>query len=158
MKLKEISVSDPDIYLGAKLKKVRMDNDVWCWSISPSKYVQDSVRNCQKYLKGNLYNEYEFIANAPNPFPLGYEPCMDVSPLLSSDEASYFQTIIGVMSWIVDLGRIYIAVEVSQLSYFLSMPRQGHLVMHCTLCPTLRLSTTPGWCLIPVTLVSTFLN
>ena len=53
---------------------------------------------------------------------------MDVSPLLLPDEASYFQTIIGVMRWMVDLGRIYIAVEVSQISSFLAMPRQGHLV------------------------------
>ena len=81
------------------------------------------MRNCQKYLKENLSDEFELIANAPNPFPLGYEPCMDVSPLLSPDDASYFQTIIGVMRWIVELGRIDIAVEVLQLSSFLAMPR-----------------------------------
>ena len=73
MKLKESSVGDPYIYLGAKLKKVHMDNNAWCWSISPSKYVQEAVRNCQKYLKENLCDEYEFIANAPNPFLLVYE-------------------------------------------------------------------------------------
>ena len=86
------------------------------------------MRNCQKYLEENLSDEYEFISNAPKPFLLGYEPCMDVSPLLSPDEASYFQTIIGVMRWMVELGRIEIAVEVSQLSSFLAIPRQGHLV------------------------------
>ena len=85
MKIKESSVGDLDIYLDTKLKKVHMDNDVWCWSISPSKYVQEAVRNCQKYLKDNLSDEYDLIANAPNPFPLGYEPCMNVSPLLSPD-------------------------------------------------------------------------
>ena len=56
MKLKESSVGDPDIYLGAKLKKVHMDNDVWCWSIIPSNYFQKAVRNCQNYLKENLYD------------------------------------------------------------------------------------------------------
>ena len=30
MKLKEGSVGYPDIYLVAKLKKVRISNDVWC--------------------------------------------------------------------------------------------------------------------------------
>ena len=35
MKLKESSAGDPDIYLGAKVKKVQMNNDVWCWSITP---------------------------------------------------------------------------------------------------------------------------
>ena len=71
------------------------------------------MRNCQKYLKENLSDEYELISNAHNPFPLGYEPCMDVSLLFSPDEASYFQTIIGVMRWMVELGRINIDVEVS---------------------------------------------
>ena len=53
---------------------------------------------------------------------------MNVSPLLSPYEASYFRTIIGVMRWMVELGRIDIAVEVSQLSYFLAMPRKGRLL------------------------------
>ena len=30
MKLKEGSVGDPYIYLGVKLEKVQMSNDVWC--------------------------------------------------------------------------------------------------------------------------------
>ena len=128
LKIKESSVGDPDIYSGAKLKKLHMDNDVWCWSISPSKYVQEVVRNCQKYLKENLSDEYELIANAPKLFPLGYEPCMYVYPLLLHDEESYFQTIIDVMRWMVDLVKIEISVEVSHLSSFLTMPRQGHLV------------------------------
>ena len=70
MKLKESSVGDPDMYLGAKLKTVQMDHDVWCWYISPSKYVQEAVRNFQNHLKENLSDEYELISNAPNPFPL----------------------------------------------------------------------------------------
>ena len=86
------------------------------------------VRNCQNNLKKYLSDEYELIANAPNPFTLGYEPCMDVYPLLSPDEASYFQTIFGVMRWMVELGRINIAVEVSQISSLMAMQRQGHLV------------------------------
>ena len=48
LKLKESSVDEPDIYLGAKLKKVQMENDFCCWSISPSKYVQEAVRKDQK--------------------------------------------------------------------------------------------------------------
>ena len=83
------------------------------------------MRNCQKYLKENLSDEYKLIANAPNPFPLGYEPCMDVSPLLLPDEASYFQTIICVMRWMVELGRIDIDVEVSQILLFLGHIKTG---------------------------------
>ena len=42
MKLKESS-SDPDIYLGAKLKRFTLDNGVVAWILSPSKYVQEAV-------------------------------------------------------------------------------------------------------------------
>jgi hypothetical protein len=37
--LKPSSIGDPDIYLGAKLRKVVLANRVEAWSMSPSKYV-----------------------------------------------------------------------------------------------------------------------
>ena len=101
-----------------------------CWSVSPSKYVQEAVRNCQSCLKANFPEDSDFarIKNAPNLFPLGYEPCMNISRMLTPEEASYFQTIIGVIRWMVELGRIDITTEVSQLSSFLAMSREGHLI------------------------------
>ena len=53
---------------------------------------------------------------------------MDVSPLLLPDKAYYYQTIIGVMSWMVELGRVDIAVEVYQLSSLLAIPRKGYML------------------------------
>ena len=41
--LKPTSIGDPDIYLGAKLRKMNLPNGVWCWIMSPSKYVQEAV-------------------------------------------------------------------------------------------------------------------
>ncbi len=35
--LKLNSVGAPDIYLGAKLKLMQLENGVWAWGISPSK-------------------------------------------------------------------------------------------------------------------------
>ena len=75
------------------------------------------------YLNEHFPADHELIKNAPNPFPLGYEPAMDTSPELLPEEVSYYQTSIGVMRWMVELGRVDIAVEVSQLLSFLIMPR-----------------------------------
>ena len=97
MKLKESSIGDSDLYLGAKIRKMKMPNGVYAWGISPSKYVQEAVRNCEDYLKKNYPNGYELIKNAPNPFPMEYEPSMDTSPLLEPDDASYYMSIIGIM-------------------------------------------------------------
>ena len=46
--------------------------------------------NFQNHLEESYSVEYELIYNEPNPFPLGYEPEMDVYPLLSPDKASYY--------------------------------------------------------------------
>ncbi len=51
--LKPISVGDPDIYLGAKLRETRLPNGVMAWGLSPSKYVVQAVKNCQLHLTEN---------------------------------------------------------------------------------------------------------
>jgi len=58
---------------------------------------------------------------------LNYEPELDTSDECDPEEASYFGSLIGVMRWIVELGRVDIHTEVSILSSFLAMPRSGHL-------------------------------
>ena len=40
--------------------------------------------------------------------------------------ASYFHSLIGVLRWIVELGRIDINVEALMLSLHLLLPREGH--------------------------------
>ena len=37
--MKKGSIGYPDIYLGAKLRKVQLDNGVFAWVMSPVKYV-----------------------------------------------------------------------------------------------------------------------
>ncbi len=43
--MKEGSIGLPDIYLGAKLSKVDLPNQVDAWAMSPSKYVQETPLN-----------------------------------------------------------------------------------------------------------------
>ena len=125
--LKPDSVGAPDIYLGAKLKLMQLDNGVWAWGISPSKYVREAVKNCKDYVSEHLPPQYRLPKLAPNPFPTKYEPGIDVSPELDPDLASYFQSLIGIMRWMVELGRIDIATEVSLLSSHSALPREGHM-------------------------------
>ncbi len=44
MPLKPSLVGDPDIYLGAKLKMTQLENGIWAWRLSPSKYVAQAVK------------------------------------------------------------------------------------------------------------------
>jgi hypothetical protein len=125
--LKPSSVGDPDTYLGAKLKETRLPNGVMVWGLSPSKYVIQAVKNCQLHLTEKLAGKYSIPARADNPFPVDYDPSTDQSDLLDPDCSSFYQHLIGVMRWMVELGCIDIATEVSMLSSYLACPRKGHL-------------------------------
>jgi hypothetical protein len=52
---------------------------------------------------------------------------VDTSQELSGEELSYYQSQVGVLRWIVELGRIDIITEVSSLASCLALPRKGHL-------------------------------
>ena len=69
-------------------------------------------------------------ANAP--IVRDYRPDTDVSGELDHKFSSLYQFLIGSLRWMLEMGRIDIAREVSMLSSFLAMPREGHLrqVLH----------------------------
>jgi hypothetical protein len=125
--LKPTSVGDPDIYLGAKLKETQLPNGIWAWGISPSKYVTQAVQNCQSHLTQKLNERYKIPAKADNPFACDYCPNTDMTDPLDPECASFIQHLIGVMHWMVELGSVDIATEVSMLSSYLALPREGHL-------------------------------
>ena len=57
----------------------------------------------------------------------GYCPEIDITPELGEADAAYFHSLIGVLRWIVEFGRVDINVEASMLSSHLAMPREGHM-------------------------------
>ena len=125
--LKPTSVGDPDVYLGAKLRNVRLDNGVYAWALSPSKYVSQAVANCVAHLDKNFDGKYKLPVKAENPFPTTYDPTSDTSEALDPEQASFFMHLIGCMRWMIEIGRVDIATEVSLLSSYLAYPREGHL-------------------------------
>ena len=126
-KLKLGSTGDPDMYLRAKLCQMTLRNGVVAWGMSPSKYVLEAANNCSNNVKDNIPGQYTFPVRAEILFVMGYEAVIDMSKSLDLAEESYFQSIIGVMRWMVEIGRIDIAIEVSLLLSHLAYPKQGHL-------------------------------
>ena len=124
-KMKEGSVGEPNVYLGAKVKPVTIaETHVQCWAMSSSKYVQEAVANVEAKLRKsgkNLPNQ------APGPWPSGYDAELDESDLLDAEDASFYQQQIGVLRWCIELGRVDIITEVSLLSTFNAAPRRGHM-------------------------------
>ena len=58
---------------------------------------------------------------------MNYKSELDVSLECNNEQTNYFLNLIGVLRWIVELGRIDIAYEVSSLSKFLARHRTGHI-------------------------------
>ena len=62
-----------------------------------------------------------------NTFPCEYEPPLDVSPELDLVLSFYYQSHIGILRWMVELGWIDINTEVKMLELHLLLPREGYL-------------------------------
>jgi hypothetical protein len=56
-----------------------------------------------------------------------YQPELDTSPLLPAEQANYFMSLIGILIWAVELGRLDIYVNVNLLSSYMAQPRIGHM-------------------------------
>ena len=110
--MKEGSIGDPDLYLGAKLRKVTIPNGAQAWSTSPSKYIQEVVKNVEKYLHINC-GEMKLANRANAHFPWDYTTELDISPGLDQKRANYYQPLMGVLQWMVEIGRVDMITEVS---------------------------------------------
>ena len=127
--LKEDSIGPPSQYLGGKLRQVTMENIQEFWAFGYTQYVRAAVDNVEEYLsnKGK-----KLAAKALTPLKSNYRPEIDITEELGEDEASYYQSLIEVLRWILELGRVDICCEVSMMSSHLALPLCGHLaqVLH----------------------------
>ena len=97
--------------------------------IRSTQYVRAAVHNVEEYLgkKGK-----KLPAKALDPLSSKYRPEVDISEELGENKGSYYHYIIGVLRWIVELGRVDICCELSMMSSHLELPRKRHLeeVLH----------------------------
>jgi hypothetical protein len=125
--LKEESIGPPKIYLGGHVRKVQLDNGVECWAFSSSQYVQAAVKNVEEYLSKRDDVNWKLPTKVETPMRTSYRPELDVSPELQPIDAAYYMSLIGMLRWIVELGRVDVCLECSMLSSHLALPREGHL-------------------------------
>jgi hypothetical protein len=88
------------------------------WYLSFNKYVKEAIRNVKVWLS---HHNKALKSRAPTVIPSGCR-----TSYCKEDEGNYFQQQVGVLRWIVELGRINIAVEVSMLASYTNSPRIGH--------------------------------
>ena len=96
-KLKPGSNCYTEIHLGDLPCQIKLRNGAVAWGISSSKIVREAAKNCAKHVKDNFSGKYNLPACAENPSVMRYEDVMDTSKTLDLAEASYFQSIIGIV-------------------------------------------------------------
>ena len=64
---------------------------------------------------------------ADNAFNMGYDPELDIYPELDPDAVSFYLRIIGILRWMIELGKIDMITKVSLLSSHIALTREGHL-------------------------------
>ena len=123
-KLKDDKIAEPEDYLGAKLAKMMMSDGSNFWSMSSEKYVKAAVANVEE----KLAKSKKRFPSRCNIFlkPI-YRPEMDDSCELKADGIQYYQELVGVLRWMVELGRVDILLNTSLMSAHLALPRLGHL-------------------------------
>jgi hypothetical protein len=124
--LKEESIGPPKIYLGGSVRKVQLENGVECWAFSSSQYVQAAVKNVEEYLATRNNERWKLPGKAETPMRTAYRPEIDVSPELGPTAAACYMSLIGILRWIVELGRVDVCLECSMMSSHMALPREGH--------------------------------
>jgi hypothetical protein len=103
----------------------QMDVDgIQCWTMSAEKYVAESVKTVEEALaKKGL----RLPSKCYTPLSTDYKPELETTPELKADGVQYYQELIGILRWAVEIGRVDILLETALLSTYLAMPRSGHL-------------------------------
>ena len=122
-KFKNNLIEKSDIYLGAKLEE-KVLNGKSMWSMTSKDYVKLSVENVERQLKKK---NLKFPTRAVTPMMSDFIPELDASRELSPEDTTFYQELIGILRWAVEIGRVDILTELSLLSSYQASPRQGHL-------------------------------
>ena len=92
------------------------------WGLSSEQYVNKAVRN----IECKLAKIDQWLTSRTST-PMSSEYWLDLSALLNDDHAHYYQNLIGILCWMIELGCVDIHVDVAMLARFLVQPHEGHL-------------------------------
>ena len=125
-------IEEPKTYLGINIPEIYYSNTHQTWVIHLEKYVKGAILKFEKGLFqcDPKLNKRMFSSKYTPQMPFSsrnYRSELDASSLCNPGQIKYFQSLIGILRWLIELGRIDIAYEVTSLSKFLMRPRIGHI-------------------------------
>ena len=127
-RLKELP-AQPTMYLGADISKYNINRvGTTCWAMSSDSHIKKALdvvtnrmRECGVTFKSsNKTTEHPFSSQS-------YRPELDISEECDEDQVEFYQSLVGILRWLCEIGRLDILTETSLLSTYLTCPRVGHL-------------------------------
>ena len=105
---KEESIGLPDIYLGGHCRRAHLENGMEARTFSSSQYVQAAVMFFEEYVKDK--DNLNVPSRAETPMQTSYRSELDVRMDLTPVISYYYMSLICILRWIVDLGRVNICL------------------------------------------------
>jgi hypothetical protein len=112
----------PDTYLGATIGRFKFDGEIETWYMSSTQYLERAISVVEEKV-GKITPGKKMVT----PLPTDYHPELDTSPYLQDDDANYYLSLIGILHWLNELGRIDICFAVGLMSRYNALPRRGHM-------------------------------
>ena len=101
--MKPGSAGPPKIYLGAKISNIQFPNGVEAYAVINNQYAQEAAKNIEQHLTAKIMR---LNRGGMAPLSPGYCPELDANPELELQDATYYQSLIGILRWMVEMGRI----------------------------------------------------
>ena len=106
----------PDYYLGNDFKQ---NSHTKKWTIGCRKYIKDALEKIEGIHGQQLKRD--------NPCDPDIHLEIDQSPLLGASQHRQYQQLIGILNWIMQIGRVDIAYATTSLARFVAAPRRNHM-------------------------------
>ena len=136
-RLREVGI--PKRFLGSDIKRKQYIDEneyqVYCWAFGSDTYVRDTYNLAESQMKKHGLS-YPITRRHGSSSPLSsqaYRPELDSSEICNEELMGMYQNLLGVLRWIIELGRIDIQLETSLLSQYLAQLSLGHLRQACNI-------------------------
>lgn len=123
----------PKMYLGADVSRFEIPAQDGvpartAFAISADSHIKKALQMIETRLGQDKVHFKTSNKTASQPFNTqSYRPELDTSEPCDDKQAQFFQSLVGIMRWLTEIGRLDILTETSMLSSFLVTPRLGHL-------------------------------
>ena len=97
-----------------------LEDGTHAWVLSSSQYVQTPVKNVEEYVNAQERKDLKLPTRVETPMRTSYQLELDIMPELDAKDSAYYQSLIGILQWVVELGRVNICLEVSMMSAHLA--------------------------------------